>query len=842
MYEKIKAAIAKHVQDHRLVFWYDDGGKHRPVLQELEVPAKVLEVANNEWWIKYHVLKEEPSAHFLVYAPHAQPPDEQNSLLDLVLAGFAFSHDLSETYRNELGLGPEFRPFFAEHVSFFQNVRERYEPLEVLVDPQTETPATLAVKMMGVLTAADAESRRSSRSFGMILFDLAAKALGGDKARWQELVKFSLTEAFHEELCKYVPDAPADIQPDGAIISVFRESWALERGEEATAARRNCRVLLHEWRDRYASVEDYSAVAQSMEKALRIAEEVESIPTETLAALYLFPAIDSELANRLVAEVTQPNADRDGTGKTARSRIGTYWNRHMQPHIDAIYELVSTFVEFEEAVRLADLSAGVPEELTRRYVDELYRVDQLHRRCLSAYRRAGSHGALSEIKDRLEGRYLHEFLQPLAESWDAAREGFALPEVVGIPLQRRFFDKVVAPYLTRGDKLVVIISDALRYEVGRELAARISTVNRLTADSSAMLASAPTVTAVGMNALLPHQRLSYSADGSVTIDGKAVNGLDGRSAHLDQEVRKRFPGKRAGAFRAQYITQLTSAAAREHINGLDLLYLYSDGIDAAADNAKTEESLPDAVDQELRAIEHTVKKFANQLNRSHIIITADHGFLYQSSPPVDAHMIAAEKPAFGVRERRFLAGGSAPGAHFVSISPTNLGFEGADQIHFAEGLYRIRKQGPGTRYVHGGLSLQELLIPVLRVHVQRTDDIELVEVAVLKAANPVITTPLFSIDLYQTEPVTDKRHAVRLRAYFSAEDGTVISDTVEMDFDSKDPNAQNRTRKAEFHFGPSSVAYNGRQVQLKIERLIGGAAVHYGVETFRYQTFGERDF
>ncbi|NBC29074.1 MAG: BREX-1 system phosphatase PglZ type A, partial [Spirochaetes bacterium] len=619
-------------------------------------------------------------------------------------------------------------------------------------------------------------------------------------------------------------------------------AWALERGEEATAARRNCRVLLHEWRDRYASAEDYSAIATAVEDALQIREAVKSISTDTLAGLYLFPAVDSELANRMVIEVTKPNADREGVGKIARSRIGTYWNRNLQPHIDAIYELVSTFVEFEEVVRTADLSAGKPEELTRRYLEQLYGVDQLYRRCLSAYRRAGSRGSLSEITERLEGRYLYEFLQPLAEAWDAARAGSAVPEGLGVSMQRRFFDTVVAPYLTRGEKLVVIISDALRYEVGRELATRINAVNRLTAETEAMLASAPTITAVGMNALLPHRRLAYTADGGVTIDGTAVNGLEGRSKHLDEEVRKRFPGKHAGAFRANDITQLPSAAARERISGLDLVYLYSNGIDAAADNAKTEESLPDAVDEELRTIEQTVKKFANQLNRSHIIVTADHGFLYQSSPPVDAHMIAAEKPAAGVRERRFLAGGGAPGGHFVSVPASELGFSGADHLHFAEGLYRIRKQGPGSRYVHGGLSLQELLIPLLRVHVQRTDDIKVVEVAVLKPANPVITTPSFSIDFYQTEPVTEKRQGVHLRAYFAAEDGTAISDTVEMDFDSGDPNAQNRTRKADFHFGPSAVAYNGRKVHLKLERLIGGAAVDYAEEAFHYQTFGERDF
>lgn len=842
MYEKIKSAITKHMQDHRLVFWYDEDAKHRAVLDELDAPGSVLEVANNEWWIKYHVLKEKPSERFLIYSPHPRPDDRDNWLLDLVLAGFAFSHDLSETYRNELGLGAEFRTFFAEHVSFFQNLRERFEPLQELVEPETETPASLAVKMMGVLTAPDAESRREPRPFGRILLDLAEEAFSGGDDAWQALEKFSLVEAFRSEVRTFLPDAPDDIKPSGAAISVFREAWALELGGDATASRRNCRVLLHEWRDRYAAAAAYRSIVDAVQDALQIRDAVKDIKTDTLSGLFLFPAVDSELANRLVQEVTEATADYQRIGQIARSRIGTYWNRDSQPHIEAIYELIATCVDLEQAIHAADLATGAPQELTRRYVDELYRVDQLYRQCLSAYRRAGSRGSLSGIIERVEGRYLNDFLQPLVEAWDSARAAQALPDAAGLPRQRRFFDTEVAPQLERGEKLVVIISDALRYEAGRELAQRLNAVNRVSAESDAILAAAPTITAVGMNALLPHRQLAFSSDAKVTVDGKFISGLEARSAYLDQHVRDRFPGKRAAAFHAHDITQLPSAAARERISGLDLIYLYSSGIDAAADNAKTEDSLPEAVDEELRSIEQTVRKFANQLNRTHIIITADHGFLYQSSQPVDAHLIAAERPEGGERERRYIAGGDPPGKHFVSADVSDLCFQGSDQLHFAEGLYRVRKQGPGVKYVHGGLSLQELVVPLVRVHVNRADDVTEVEVTVLKSAAPVITAPTLPVDFYQTEPATEKRKGLRLRAYFAAEDGTIISDTAEMDFDSGDPNAQNRTQKVSFHFGPGAVKYNGQTVHLKLEKLIGGAAVPYREEAYRYQTFGERDF
>lgn len=845
MYEKMHAAIKSHLQHHRLLFWYDPEGKHREVVDTLQSDATVLEIQNNEWWIKYHVLHQHRDERFLIYAPYARPEDRYNWLLDLVLAGFAFSHDLSETYRSELGLGVEFSEFCKEHVAFFQNQRGRWEPLQELVTPEHETPATLAIKMMGILTATEGEQRRAPRDFSRILYDLVDEAAQKRSAAWDAVCKFKLDASFRRELSAFIPSVPEHIQPEGALVEIVRQVWEQEKGGDVTPERRNCRVLLHEWRHMPHGEDRYNAIITFAQDTLGVAATLANASLEALEQMHLFPAVNSEIAHRLIALLVEDEPDGQRIRRIAAERRAAAGVRDSNSVVEAVFTLLVSAVDFNQELRAtAVASASVPELITG-YIDRWYRLDRLYRRCLHAYRAAGRSGDVAPIIKRIEGRYLNQFLQPLAEVWDQAiRHGeMTLPDTV-LP-QQKFFDHVVMPYLRRGEKLVVIISDALRYETGRDLEAHLERVNRVSVTHDApraLCAVLPTVTPAGMAALLPHSELTLHEDNSVSLDNRSVAGTEGRSAWLADQVEMRMPGKRGGAFRAQDILGLPTAAARERIEGLDVIYLYSNGIDAVADNAKTEHNLPDAVETEIEFLTAVVRKFGNQLNRTHMVITADHGFLYQDAPVHDGHMIAAEKPDGGVRDRRYLLGGFAPEEHFTTVPPAMMTLTSEAPLHIAEGLYRIRKQGGGSRYVHGGLTLQELIVPLITLRFGRRDNVGDVSVVVMKASNAVITTPSYTVNFFQETPVDDKTRPITLRCSFVAADGTLLSDVVEITFDSVNADTGGRARTAEFHFSPQAVHHNGTLITLQLDKVVGGTVVPYRAEQYRYQTIGERDF
>ncbi|TVQ22216.1 MAG: BREX-1 system phosphatase PglZ type A [Spirochaetaceae bacterium] len=845
MYEKISRAVATHVKKHRLVFWYDPDGKHRAIFESISIDGSRIELSNNEWWVKHHVLKEAPDTHFLIYAPYPRPTDSENWLLDLVLAGFSFTHDLAETYREELGLGTEFQSLFASHVAFFQNVKERFEPLSAMIDPDKDTPDTLRVKMMAVLSLSRPTELRSTELFARVFFELAEDGFLEQTDRWKELEKFELAESFLTMLRLYIEEGRNNLKPHGAAVEIYKAAWKLELSGETTSHRRECSLLLNSWRDMFEADERYKRLTERVQESLAIHSDLEGLTIEGLTRLTLFPAIDTEIAHRLVQEASENRTDLRMIQTVANKRIGSYWIRRGLPVVEPIYRLLGSYAEFETELNAIDLKTEGPADISSHYVERLYRIDLLYRTCLMHYQHAGRIGSLAALIERIDRRYINDFLQRLSEIWDQEiRTGSPrFPE--SAPAQSRFFDAVVSPYLKRNEKLVVVVSDALRYEAGVDLASRLNGLNRVSAEAGCMIAAAPTITAVGMNALLPHSRIAFADKDSISVevDGTSVSGIDGRSRWLETEVKRRFPGKTALAMWAHTLGDMPTDAARAHIGSADLVYLYSNGIDAVADNAKTETSLPEAVERELESITNLTRKIANQLNRSHILVTADHGFLYQNEAPEDYYFLSVEKPESGERERRFLLGATTPpGEHFYAADLSSIEIAGSRACSFVEGLYRIRKQGSGARFVHGGLSLQELLVPLLRVHVRKESDVKRVTVAIMKAPREVITTQTHTVHFYQQDAVSDKYLPETIRVFFAAGDGTPISDTKEVRFDSRDEDAQNRSQSVVLHFGSEANAYNGQTIYLEMQRDEGGAYVHYARESYPYRTFGERDF
>ena len=68
------------------------------------------------------------------------------------------------------------------------------------------------------------------------------------------------------------------------------------------------------------------------------------------------------------------------------------------------------------------------------------------------------------------------------------------------------------------DKIAVIISDAMRYECGEELNKRISNTFKAKTTLHSAISAVPSYTALGMAALLPHNKIEYSGT-DVLVDG-----------------------------------------------------------------------------------------------------------------------------------------------------------------------------------------------------------------------------------------------------------------------------------------------------------------------------------
>ena len=87
MNDRIAEALGRLFDQHRVVFWYDAQKELRADYEAVDMPGITkLEIAGNEYGLKYRILREEPQQKFLLYHEGPQPENMDNWLLDVLLA------------------------------------------------------------------------------------------------------------------------------------------------------------------------------------------------------------------------------------------------------------------------------------------------------------------------------------------------------------------------------------------------------------------------------------------------------------------------------------------------------------------------------------------------------------------------------------------------------------------------------------------------------------------------------------------------------------------------------------------------------------------------------------
>ena len=367
--------------------------------------------------------------------------------------------------------------------------------------------------------------------------------------------------------------------------------------------------------------------------------------------------------------------------------------------------------------------------------------------------------ALGPLADWAEGQYVHGFVVPANECWvataeaDWERDGF----VQDVPRQRRFYDEVVENELAGAKRVVVIVSDALRYEVARELAESLERGQRVECRVDAVQGTFPSMTRFGMAALLPHRTMTVDAGGgAVLVDGLSTATTEQRQAAL----RARRP--KSVALRAEKVLSMKSAEQKELARDAEVVYIYHNTVDATGEDASTEHDVFGACERAVRDICGLVRVATNQIKAARIVVTADHGFLYTrcSVPASDKFSRGTlARDAVETGERYLVVPQGTEDDLLVKMSMEAVG--GGELVGLApRGFVRINRPGGVSHYAHGGISLQELCVPVVRVRYggsrsKRITDAALAEVKPLDT-NRRITSMVFRVRLYQPQPVGGK--------------------------------------------------------------------------------------
>jgi uncharacterized protein (TIGR02687 family) len=491
------------------------------------------------------------------------------------------------------------------------------------------------------------------------------------------------------------------------------------------------------------------------------------------------------------------------------------------------YQALEHAITFRSLLAKADLQVPSFEEGLQRYCNGWWRLDQAYRRCIFHARTYQQPGLLKPLRDWLEAQYVNNVLLPLTNRWSDQVAGLSSWGSSTLPRQKEFHMRYVhAPLSSKGLKrLFVVISDALRYEAARDFADRLNSQagKGWQAEVDALLGVLPSITQLGMAALLPGAQLGLNpSEANALVDGQSATGTDNRDKLL-----KAYAKGRAKAIKAEeFLGLATSKEGAELTRDHDLIVIYHNRIDRIGDKLESEADTCQAVEQTFDDLEQILRKIAS-LTGSQAVITADHGFLFQQEP-VDANDRApfpmAKELTF--KNRRFALGtGIKASAGQKVVTADALGLSGHWQAVFPLGLDRFPRQGSGARFVHGGTSLQEVVVPVIRLKRERKDESRVVEADLLRMPAK-ITTGKLSFGLFQLEPVEPKKRLplpLRLGLYAKA-DGALLCAHRTVLLDSAASEAREREQQVVLELSNAAGDYNNQTLELRLERQLDGVA------------------
>lgn len=816
---KIEEALLKLFSKHRIVFWYDENEELLEQFEELELKGIEKAIVNNsQFYIKHQVNKEKPCQQFLLYFPHQRPTNVDNWLLDTEQANYVFQTKQEAMIAQELELDFDYTSLIADHIEFFKS-KERKAGLKELLGKEDDFQAC-RYKMLAVLFGTDNVSLIS-------FLQIHASAFNDGNERYdRELERYNLEIFYWKEIERkygYSSEKPAIYD---FLIEVFNNNFS---AGSKTGIAKESKILISMWKDSIAYQSAFRKLSERIAKDLKVETKLNEISIDEIIQDDLFELIDKKIISELVNLIVQEAISIERLTQLIKARENKHWYYDYESFFDCLLSgmLLIQQIRKTDKNKIESFSDGINS-----YVQQLHQIDFNYRQYIYHYRQTKQNKVLQPLTEKVEKVYCNDWLLRYGDKWQQIIDGTDNWQNQHRISQKRFFNDHVKPLVSKGQRLFVVISDGLRYECGWDYLQRINKEKRFEGELEYMVTALPSYTQLGMAALLPHTDMSFQEKSEyILINGNSTQGVKGRTKILQQ-----LSGVRATAVNAEDFMQMnTSTDGREFVKQYDLIYIYHNRIDKIGDNKDTEVKVFEAVEDELEFLMDVVKKIAN-LNGNNMIITSDHGFLYQNQELAESDFsVGSYSGDIWKESRRFVVGKNLKGDNStVHFTTEQLNLTGDAEVLIPKSINRIRIKGSGSRFVHGGTSLQEIVIPLLKVTKTRQDTTKQVDVDIIKSTDR-ITTNILAVSFLQTRLVSEKVLPRQIRSAIYADDGEILSDLFSYNFDITEGTERVREVKHRFQLsGKASAQYKNQRVKLVLEEPVEGTSKWTAYRDYSY--------
>ena len=358
------------------------------------------------------------------------------------------------------------------------------------------------------------------------------------------------------------------------------------------------------------------------------------------------------------------------------------------------------------------------------------------------------HGAL-ELAIGVVRRNHESLLDEMAKGFSKALEAGGW-NTTGVLHQTQIYPTLVKPC---GGRVAYFFVDAMRYEMGADLIEQLAGATEVRLQPA--VCALPSITAMGMAALLPGASGSFSV---VEHRGDLASKIGDNVMPTLKERKKYLKAVQPDSADIPLDDLLLWSSARvgKKLGASPLVIVRSQEIDAFGESGH-ELAARQVMGSIIGNLARAVRKLS-KLGIEQFVITSDHGHQFSIRKGEDMTM---DKPGGDTvdQHRRCWSGhGGKVTSSSVRATGAQLGYSTDMDFIFPRGL-AVFKSGGDLAFHHGGISLQEMVIPVITLRMpSREQDAGSSSVVKIVGHPEVLTNRTFGFnlvreDMFPAEPI-----------------------------------------------------------------------------------------
>lgn len=769
----------KDGERRKIIYWVDKEESFKEAFDDMEIEGVVKHVLNkgNYFYTKFLLEEEKACENFLVFTSEDLDDVKENWLMDNVLYSQKFFADEVSLFMKDLGIDEEWHSVIVENKKFFSN-KNKKECTKFKSFGITEyNDEVIEIAIISAIC------RTKSPDFEEVLRKILMDSLNDEENKYIKRID----KVFSRERFWYYVDKYYGFSQEKKTLKKFMIHLMITRGSFDISERYltnfkefvgvNCKSnvynFIDHWMNHKSDYIAYNSYAKEIEGEIVFSTVLADAELSDFENADVFPVIDRAIIKYIVNGLMNQLEDYDEYLRLIETRK----TKHFYNEFEEIYEALFYAINMNKFKKEHNhqITSDTADSMIERYTKDYHLMDYYYRKFYVSYDKRSTSEVLKQLKEIVENIYTNWYMLELSHVWTGR-----VDEELGAEWafktqnkQQNFYRDNVMGMVKSGDRVFVIISDALRYEVSAELSGRLNIEGLGTSELSHMVSVLPSVTKLGMAALLPNKEIEWCDNGSVLVDGMATAGIENR----DKILKETFQYSVAIDYK-DFINK-NRAGLREFSKGRKLIYIYHDSIDAMGDKASTEYKAFEGAETAISELAELVRIIRDSLSGTNIYITADHGFIYQRDSLEEVDKIKKEDIYFQESKRRYAISNEERDVDGLlrfstkGITSNNL------NIYIPKANIRFKTQGAGANFVHGGASLQEVVVPLITYKNKRAgqSSAQAAEKTKVKLTNAVkkITNNIFTLNYFQTEKLGGKTVACSVKTYLVDDKDQVIS-------------------------------------------------------------------